>query len=104
MADTSFVSRVTAIATAWLQDVNNFIYRQSSKTSKATPVDTDTIPLSDAGGTTWKILSWANLVARLAALCSAGWNAATATTATDTASKTGTGSTYVTNTSPTLTS
>ena len=51
-------------------------------TTKATPVDADELPLVDSATTNqWipKKLTWANLKTTLAAACSAGWNAASAT-------------------------
>jgi len=53
-------------------------------TAKTTPTGADTLPISDsaAAGAT-KTLTFTNLGTYLAGLCSAGWNAATATTATN---------------------
>ena len=81
MADTTFVSKVTKLVVAWLQDINNFYYRHTGFTSKTTPVDADTSYLWDSVTGAWETLSWANLKTALAAACSAEWNAETATTA-----------------------
>lgn len=56
---------------------------------KTAPVDADELPLVDSAAS-WglKKLTWANLKAVLAAACSAGWNAATSTTATNQANGT----------------
>lgn len=65
MTDTTFISRVTQITTAWLQDVNDLIYRKGG--SKTTPVDADEVSLWDSVSGTWKRLTWANLKATLKA-------------------------------------
>jgi hypothetical protein len=51
-------------------------------TNKATPVGADELGIWDSVSGLLNRLSFTNLVAYLSALCSAGWNAATATTAT----------------------
>ena len=65
MSDTTFVSKVTQIATAWMQDLNNFFYRFTGGTPKATPVPGDGFWLWDSVGSAWKTLSFTNLLTYL---------------------------------------